>query len=191
MLKLCSADYIRSVDDPKNSIDESSIDLTLSNEVYRLTEGSVKPFEEKHYIDTLRKWGLVEPLPPSESTYVLDKSTTYLVKLREHLSQHLHETRIFGQATAKSSVGRVDVLVRIIIDGMSGYDVFDPEKASSGELFAEITPISFNVRVAPGIALAQLRLFSGNSSTLKSMDKTYTRLASSTPTIMTDSCPLI
>ena len=161
MLELVSKDYIRSVDDPANSIDESSIDLTLSDEVYRLTEGSVKPFEKKHYLDTLMSWSLVKPLQPTESTYILEKSTTYLVKLREHLSPNLRETRIFGQATAKSTVGRVDVLVRIIADGMSGYDIFDPVKINSGELFAEITPISFNVRIKPGISLAQLRLFFG------------------------------
>ena len=44
---------------------------------------------------------------------------------------------------------------------MSGYDLFDPNKPSSGELFAEITPISFNVRIKVGIALAQLRLCYG------------------------------
>ena len=44
---------------------------------------------------------------------------------------------------------------------MSGYDIFDPVKINSGELFAEITPISFNVRIKPGISLAQLRLFFG------------------------------
>ena len=89
MLELVSKDYIRSVDDPANSIDESSIDLTLSDEVYRLTEGSVKPFEKKHYLDTLMRWSLVKPLQPTESTYILEKSTTYLVKLREHLSPNL------------------------------------------------------------------------------------------------------
>lgn len=161
MIELCQADYIRSVEAPKKSIDSSSIDLTLSDDVYQLTEGSVKPFEQKHYLDTLKKWSLVKPLTPYSNTFALEKSTTYLVKLREHLSPHLHETPIFGQATANSSIGRVDVLVRIIVDGMSGYDIFDPTKPSSGEIFAEITPISFNVRIKIGIALAQLRLFLG------------------------------
>ena len=162
VIELCSRDLIRSVHSPEESVDESSIDLSLSDEVYRLTEGSVKPFAEAPYFDRLRRRSLMEPVTADGGLYLLKKSNTYLVRLREKLSQNLHGTRIFGQATAKSSVGRVDVLVRVIIDGMSGYDLFDPNQTSEGELFAEITPIGFNVRIRPGISLAQLRLFYGD-----------------------------
>ena len=161
MIQLCRRNYIRSVTDPEHRIKDSSIDLTLSDQVYRLTEGSVKPFEKEHYLDQLIELDLVRPLEPDGDTFLLEKSRTHLVKLREQLSPRLFNTPIFGQATAKSSIGRVDVLVRVIVDGMSGYDSFDPGKPSSGELFAEITPISFNVRIKIGIALAQLRLFYG------------------------------
>lgn len=161
VIELCNADLIRSVENPEQSVDDSSIDLSLSNEVYRLTEGSVKPFENKPYLDSLKKWSLLERLEPDGDIFHLKNSTTYLVKLREKLSQRLQNTRIFGQATAKSSIGRVDVLVRIIIDGMSGYDMFDPGKEGEGEIFAEITPISFDVRIKTGIALAQLRFCYG------------------------------
>ena len=146
MVALCKADLIRSVENPEKSVDASSIDLTLSDEVYQLTEGSVKPFAQTPYLDTLLKRSLLKPLDPGGGTFHLVKLHTYLVKLREKLSQNLRDTSIHGQATAKSSIGRVDVLVRIIVDGMSGYDVFDPKKKSEGELFAEITPISFDVR---------------------------------------------
>ena len=44
---------------------------------------------------------------------------------------------------------------------MSGYDYFDPNKVGFGDLFAEITPIGFNVRIKEGIPLTQLRLFLG------------------------------
>ena len=53
MQELRNSGYIRSVQNPKKAIDDSSIDLTLSNEVYRLTVGSVKPFEGEHYLETL------------------------------------------------------------------------------------------------------------------------------------------
>lgn len=44
---------------------------------------------------------------------------------------------------------------------MSGYDVFEPDHMFEGDMFVEITPISFDVRIKKGIALAQLRLFYG------------------------------
>jgi dCTP deaminase len=73
----------------------------------------------------------------------------------------LFENSIYGQATAKSSVGRLDVLARLIVDGMDTYEGFDPKKEPTGNMFLEITPITFDVRVKPGISLTQLRLFYG------------------------------
>ena len=36
----------------------------------------------------------------------------------------------YGQATAKSSVGRLDVLARLIVDGMDHYEAFHPQAIS-------------------------------------------------------------
>ena len=162
VIALCEGDYIREVENYKSSIDESSIDLTLTDEVYQLIEGSVKPFEGKTYLHTLKNWSLVKKVKPEGKAFVLKKSNTYLVKVKEKLSQRLNGEKIFGQATAKSSIGRVDVLVRTIIDGMSGYDVFNPSSHGEGEIFSEITPISYDVRIKSNISLAQLRLFYGD-----------------------------
>ena len=68
---------------------------------------------------------------------------------------------IYGQATAKSSVGRVDLIARLIVDGMKEYEKFNPNEIDSGEMFLEITPITFNVRIAEGKSLSQLRFFYG------------------------------
>jgi dCTP deaminase len=79
------------------------------------------------------------------------------------LDAALFEGGIYGQATAKSSVGRVDVLARLIVDGMNAYESFDPRgmKNASGNMFLEITPITFNVKVKVNTSLSQLRLFYG------------------------------
>jgi len=55
----------------------------------------------------------------------------------------------------------MDVLARLIVDGMDGYENFTPEglKTGNGDLYLEITPITFNVRVKAGISLSQLRFF--------------------------------
>ena len=161
VIELCEHDLIRSVDEPEKFVAESSLDLRLSDEVYRLTKGSVKPFSHAPYFDTLRRAQLIKEVQPEGDSFCLRKRNTYLVKLREGFSAKLYGTRIFGQATAKSSIGRFDVLVRIIVDGMAGYDYYNPTRSSEGEIFAEVTPIGFDVKIKPDITLAQLRLFYG------------------------------
>ena len=54
-------------------------------------------------------------------------------------------------APAKSTVGRVDVLARLIVDGMRTYEIFNPIglKKGLGEMYLEITPITFDVKVKP------------------------------------------
>jgi len=147
------------------AISYSAVDLHLADNGYCLPEGSVKPFGER-YLPQLINQKLVNPLTAEGGTFRLERTKTYLFPVRERLNLRNQNFRFFGQATAKSSVGRVDVLARLIVDGMSSYEGFTPEAArsGSGEMYIEITPITFNVRVKPDIALTQLRLFKGEPS---------------------------
>src|SRR6266567_1906013 len=65
--------------------------------------------------------------------------------------------------TEKSFVGRVDVLARLIVDGMSSYEGFDHEGMvnASGQMYLEVTSMTFKVNVRAGTSLSQLRLFYG------------------------------
>lgn len=157
------------VDFDSKVLDESSIDLHLTNEVYRMCKGSVKPSRKCSYREFLDDISLAERMKEDmpERVFSLEARTTYVIVLRERLGRQLADLRIFGLATAKSSVGRVDVLARLIVDGMGTYECFDPrslEKGSpgSGEMFLEVTPITFDVQVKSGISLSQLRLFYGD-----------------------------
>jgi dCTP deaminase len=149
-------------------LDESSIDLHLTEEAYRMLKGSVKPSRDCTYRDFLDRAELAEKLKPSiDGIYTLEARKTYAFKLRERLGRQLADLDIFGQATAKSSVGRVDVLARLIVDGMDTYECFNPralDKGSpgSGEMYLEVTPITFSVQVKAGDSLSQLRLFYGD-----------------------------
>ena len=164
--ELCPQGYIEDVADwdsddlYKNPIDYSAVDLSLTGEAYQMTRGSVKPFGNRymHFSTTL---GLVKRLPEAE-IYELKRANTYLFKLREKLNLP-KEARIYGRATAKSTFGRMDVLARLIVDGMDEYEGFDPEGAArgNGDMYLEITPMTFDVRVKSGISLSQLRLFRG------------------------------
>jgi dCTP deaminase len=144
----------------------SSMDLSLANEGWEMAKGSVKPSKES-YPWFITKSGLATKLPPptnDDGSYELKRRKTYVFRLQEKIEAKLrNEKVIYGQATAKSSVGRVDVLARLIANGMTTYECFDPLGLldGSGEMFLEITPITFNVRVKPGTSLSQLRLFYG------------------------------
>jgi len=166
--QLCRENYLENVanwdDNKKSPIDHSSVDLTLANEGYEIAAGSIKPggFEYRSVI--LENRDYAKPLKlQKDETFLLKKGRTYLFRLNETL-KNLKETRIYGQATAKSSIGRLDVLARLIVDGMDCYEHFKPEylKEGSVEIFVEISPITFNVRVKPSISLTQLRLFYGS-----------------------------
>jgi dCTP deaminase len=151
-------------------LDNSSFDLTLSNEAYRMLQGTVKPSGRQayHFFITSRK--LAEPLHPNQDgSFLLKTRETYIFKLNEKLERKLGEIDIYGQATAKSSVGRVDVLERLIVDGMETYEEFDPAglKKQSGAIYLEITPITFPVKVRPDTSLSQLRLFYGEPSSVE------------------------
>lgn len=164
---LCSANYIEKAsnwdDDKKGPIGYSSIDLTLSDEGYEMLTGSIKPAGINYRRTILENPDYARKLDTGKGgIFNLDKGKTYVFSLNEKLDK-LRGTSIHGQATAKSSIGRVDVLARLIVDEMFHYEYFDskglPERHV--EMFLEISPITFNVRVKKGISLSQLRLFYG------------------------------
>jgi dCTP deaminase len=163
--KLCDEGLINVGKLRDGALDESAIDLYLSSEGYEMRHGSVKPSSEYHYSWFLKRRELSRRLPkPKSGIFTLHARTTYVFKLQERLERELGAAGFHGQATAKSSIGRVDVLARLIVDGMDTYESFAPEGLGrgSGEMYLEITPMTFPVRVKEGISLSQLRFFYGD-----------------------------
>lgn len=149
-----------------DDIGYSSFDLHLSDEVYLMKEGAIKPNGGHYSQNYLNDFEIAEKQVADErGYYLLDKSNTYVVKLMERLAyiNEIKKAELHGRATAKSTIGRVDVLARLIIDGMYEYESFEPHllENSNGEMFLEITPITFKVIIKPKISLSQLRLFLG------------------------------
>lgn len=148
--------------------DHSSIDLHVTGEVYILTEGSVKP-SGGNYLQSLRTQGLAKELDADTNSkdngFLLEARKTYLFKLRERLgtTNEFKSADFYGQSTAKSSIGRLDVLARLIVDGSQLYEGFTPNalKEGNGCLFLEVTPITFPIIVHEGDSLTQLRFFIG------------------------------
>jgi len=166
MQALCAFDFfVLNWPFNQNLLDESSIDLHLTGTAFRMLNGSVKPSGTMPYSYYLKQPHLAtEYQPDQDGIFHLDAKNTYVFKLRERLGRPLADHGFYGQATAKSSVGRVDVLARLIVDGMDTYECFAPKcfKFGCGDMYLEITPITFNVLVKPNTSLSQLRLFYGD-----------------------------
>ena len=90
---------------------------------------------------------------------VLERGCVYIVPLMERLRL---PAEIDGRANPKSSIGRLDVFTRLIVDEAVEFDRVGP--GYSGPLYAEIAPRTFSILVRPGSRLNQLRLRRGRPS---------------------------
>ncbi|MBW2621636.1 MAG: 2'-deoxycytidine 5'-triphosphate deaminase, partial [Deltaproteobacteria bacterium] len=169
--------FIRGIDNFKKTTDYSSIDLHLSDEGWEMNRGSIKPFGGD-YMSFLDNPNLATKLNPEVGGgFHLEKNRCYVFKLKESVVPgELAKLDIIGQATAKSTIGRLDVIARLIVDGMREYDKLNPEEikgTTRGDLFLEIVPISFNIRVKKDISLSQLRFFKGDPDDALIRDKDF------------------
>jgi dCTP deaminase len=167
--RLIRKGLVLGVADEEGQIDYSSFDLTVDNIGYRMISGAIKPFGHQqagsYEYHILRDPQYAEKMAVRVGIYDLEPKQTYVFKLQQKLdAARLRQYKIFGQATAKSSIGRVDVLARLIVDGMNSYEEFTPDGIgnANGDMFLEVTPMTFHVRIKVGFALNQLRLFYGH-----------------------------
>ncbi len=165
LLSLCEESVIQGSPDSQAAASLSAFDLTLSAQGWKM-RGAIKGNPDQPYSEILTSKDFVEREFDINHTTTLEPLCTYVFRVKEKLDlSRFPNLLIYGHASGKSSVGRLDVLVRLIADYSSGYDeVRPPPQAAMGyplSLYAEVTPISFHVRVHEGIALNQLRLFAG------------------------------
>jgi dCTP deaminase len=161
LIELQKANILSDINIESIGNDASALDLHLSSEAYVLMKGSIKPFIINYQTILKDKYYAQKHHPLSDNGFLLEKGHCYVFKLKEKIHPYIQQTKFWGQSTAKSTVGRVDLIARLIVDGMSEYENFFPEKVTSGDLFLEVTPITFNVKVREGDSLSQLRFFYG------------------------------
>jgi dCTP deaminase len=106
---------------------------------------------------------------------VLEKGCVYVVPLQESLTL---PAGISGAASAKSSIGRLDLLTRIITDNGTEFDRVPDGYA--GPLYVEICPRSFSVVAQSGQMLNQIIFRQGD--TILS-DEELTALHAETPIV--------
>lgn len=136
-------------------IDASAFDLQLSTTAWQLGEGQRPSTRELAKLKA--NSSRIEPQKDSDGDYFLfEKKKIYLVELDHHLDL---PRNINGRATGKSSIGRLDVITRLLTENSGEYDVV--ESGYTGSLHLLILPQTFSIKVNPGASLNQLRLFSG------------------------------
>ncbi|OGU17003.1 MAG: hypothetical protein A2X61_07570 [Ignavibacteria bacterium GWB2_35_12] len=172
--KLQDEGFIQGFTIPQKGKFESAIDLYLSNEGYEMIQGTIKPMKYKSYKSFLEQRKYSIPLKQNKDRcYELHLGHCYVFKLKEKFTRKIKKSNVFyGQATAKSSIGRLDVIARLIVDGEYKYDYMSPDNVK-GEMYLEILPISYNIIVKEGITLSQLRLFYGKTEDSEIKDESF------------------
>jgi dCTP deaminase len=140
--------------------------LHIDDEGYELLNGTIKP-NGGYFRSEFSNVSLFKKLTANKlGEFRLDSKTSYVFKVKESFTNLPENSNIYGLSTAKSTIGRVDVITRLIVDGADEYDKISPRYLAKGncELFLEITPLTFPVIVRDNVALSQLRLFYGSPS---------------------------
>jgi deoxycytidine triphosphate deaminase len=142
-------------DDLDSYVQPASIDLPLPKQAWLVKE-KVLPFQ-KRVSELLESLALEECSLEGDGAMLL-RGQTYLVHCGSVSLPAGHR----GLLSPKSSIGRVDLMVRGVVDQCGLYDIIDGGERR--ELWLEISPQSFNVRVKAGIALTQLMVFADPGS---------------------------
>ena len=139
-----------------SQLQPASLDLRLSKEAYRV-RASFLPGRGVAVRDRLKSLN-AEPVSLAGKGAVLEKGIVYVARLMERLELR---PNLSGAANPKSSTGRLDIFTRLIVDRGEAFDEVPLDY--KGELWLEISPRSFSVRVRAGAKLNQVRFRSRNS----------------------------
>lgn len=138
--------------DIESYVEPASIDLPVGDVAY-LVKQKFLPFSHK-VEEVVDKLSLDEI--DLRNGGVFFKGQTYLIPILDvDLPKGLSV-----KISPKSSIGRIDLMVRAVFDNLGLYDtIFEDSK---GKLWVEVSPQSFNVKVTSGSALSQLMVFEDN-----------------------------
>ena len=148
-----SRPLIENLEDDK--IGGASYEPTLGNRLYSM-QSSVLPFNGKNLLERLEKENLYNFGLNREEVKFLEKSRVCVVPLNESLD--LGE-RFIGESTGRSSVGRTNTVLRLLIDDHQRYN-FIPS-GYRGKLFLEIYSGSFPIEIKQGLSLNQIKFAYG------------------------------
>jgi dCTP deaminase len=140
---------------PSSSVQPASLDLRLGDVAWALRcsflPDAASKVEEKIADIAFQRIDLRDGA-------TLERDRPYLVPLIEELAL---PDDIRGKANPKSSTGRLDVFTRVLTDGNPSFD--EIPYGYHGRLYLEVVPRSYAIHVKTGLALNQLRLFTGDA----------------------------
>jgi len=138
----------------KNQIQPASLDLTLSNNCYRIKASFIP---NKIKISEVIKELSLSKIDLSQNT-LLEKNCIYLCELNEKLNL---PNNIMGKSNPKSTTGRLDIFTRVITENGKEYDFINYKY--KGKLYLEIIPQSFSIIIKKDTSLNQIRFFQGSN----------------------------
>lgn len=132
-----------------DQIQPASLDMRLGPRAFRLP-ASFLPGPGRSVVERLRKLATHE-VDLSRPT-VLERNCVHIVPLMERLNL---PKGVDARANPKSSSGRLDIFVRVIVDNGATFD--EIPDGYDGPLYAEVVPRSFPIIATAGSRLAQIR----------------------------------
>jgi len=135
-------------------IQPSSLDLTISDEIYKM-KGVFLPRVGETISDILREGALF----PWDLGKPLESQGIYLVRLNESLALHQNA---YARTNNKSSTGRVNLQARLLADGVPRFDALP--RGYHGALWLLLIPRSFSIKLTAGDALNQIRFFNADAT---------------------------
>ena len=144
-----------------SNISSASLDLTCSNEINEISSSFLPSSNISEIEELIKKFKCGEDVKTTDEGVLLKKDHTYIIKLNERLEL---PPNLRAKANPKSSTGRLDILVRLLTEGYPRYD--DVSYGYRGDLYLEVTPLSFPIFVKEDYSLNQIRFMSINPKTL-------------------------
>lgn len=161
-------------------IQPASLDLRLGAKAYRVQAGFLPAHGRtvESYLPSLcmNELDLTQP-------QLLEKGAVYIVPLQEGLKL---DADLAGSASPKSSTGRLDIFVRLVLDGVTTYDTVPA--GYKGPMYLEISPLTFPIVARMGDRLSQLRLRRGD---VRISDGELAKLHQQTPLMRPADMPLV
>ncbi len=146
----------------ERQLQPASLDLRLGPKAYRLISSflpELSAISSRLNVLDFYQSDLVMYEMDLTGGAILEKGHVYLVPLLEQLA--LPKT-IRARANPKSTTGRLDVFTRVVTDLTAGFD--EIRAGYRGQLFLEVVPRSFAVKVRTGQSLNQIRFVAGEAA---------------------------
>lgn len=137
----------------------ASIDLPVGDVAYEM-QGVVLPRKGEKITDLIEKYRVphVRAIDLTKGA-ILEKGATYLIRSAVRVAL---DSDITVEASPKSSIGRIDLHTRTVVDGGQLFDTIP--RGYEGFIYIYVVSNSFRVYIESGIPVTQLRFRSGEAT---------------------------